>query len=141
MNIGTIEAELSDINRKFSLAEYEKLKPSQKATFKQQLKEAIAKLRRSYVVAMMDDDYLFEFAGTKANYTIMQMITDWKELGVRKKNSAIQGNPAQQADLVNRQLEMRKQLIQTLFGSHALFNKVNEKTIAIDQVMLNTIVG
>ena len=141
MNIGTIEAELSDVNRKFSLDEYQKLRPSQKVTFKQQLKETIAKLKKSYVIDMMDDDYLFEIAGTKANYTIMQMITDWKELAFRKKNSAIQGNAAQQADMIQRQMEVRKELIKTLFGTHALFNKVNEKTIAIDQVMLNTIVG
>jgi hypothetical protein len=141
MNINTIENDLSDVNGKFSLAQYEKLKPNEKLTFKNQLKATIEKLKKSYVIAFMDDHYLFELAGAKANFTIMQMVNDWKELSFRKKTSAIQGDAAQQAELMRKQKEIRVELMKKLFGSADLFNKVNEKTIAIDQAVLQKIVG
>ena len=142
MDINSIENDLSDMNGRFSLSAFEKLKPKEKQTFKSQLTAAIERLKKSYVIAMMDDQYLFEVAGAKANYTIMQMMNDWKELAFRKKTSAIQHDAAQQADLVQKQREIRKELLTKLFGSHDhLFNKVNDKTIAIDQVKLQKIVG
>ena len=129
------------MNQRFSLSEYQKLKPTQQLSFKNQLKEAIASLKRNYSVAMMDDEYLFNVAETKANYTIMQLMNELKELTFRKKTSAIQGNPAQQAEMVRKQQEIKVQLAKTLFGAHALFNKVDSKTIAIDQTMLRKIIG
>jgi hypothetical protein len=142
MNImNSIENDLLDMNQRFSLSEYQKLKPTQQLSFKNQLKDAIAALKRNYSVAMMDDEYLFTVAETKANYTIMQLMNELKELTFRKKTSAIQGNPAQQADMVRKQQEIKVQLAKTLFGAHALFNKIDSKTIAIDQTMLKKIIG
>ena len=141
MEIKTIENDLSDVNGKFSLAQFEKLKPGERVNFKNQLRATIEKLKKSYVVAVMDDNYLFELAGSKANFTIMQMVNDWKELSFKKKTSAIQGNAAQQADLMQKQRHIREELMKKIFGTVDFFNKVNEKTIAIDQVVLQKIVG
>jgi hypothetical protein len=90
---------------------------------------------------MMDDDYLSKQAGLKANFTIMQMMTDLRELSFKKKTSAIQGDAAQQETLSQKQQELRKQLTKALFGSEGLFNRVDEKTIGVDQNLFQRIVG
>lgn len=135
------DIDLSDVNSKFSITTFEKLRPGQKITFRNQLKEAIAKLKKDFTIDMMDDDYLFKQAGLRANFTVMQMMTELKELSFRKKTSAIQNDAAQQEALTKMQFDLRKQLTKALFGSEGIFNRVNEKTIAVDQNLFQKIVG
>ncbi|RAV99454.1 hypothetical protein [Pseudochryseolinea flava] len=141
MDSNVKDIDLSDVNNKFSIATFEKLKPGQKVTFRNQLKEAIAKLKKDFTIDMMDDDYLFKQAGLKANFTVMQMMTELKELSFRKKTSAIQHDAAQQEALTKMQIDLRKQLTKALFDSDGIFNRINERTIAVDQNLFQRIVG
>jgi hypothetical protein len=130
---------IADFNRRFSVEEYDKLKALQKDSFKNDLKKVLVNLKNIYQVQMLDDEYLFSVVSTKANYSHMQLVNEYRDLIFKQKNTK---DDAKQSSEINSQKEtIRRKLLESIFGSYSLFNRVDEKTIAIKQEILKKMIA
>jgi hypothetical protein len=130
---------IADFNRRFSVEEYDKLKALQKDSFKNDLKKVLVNLKNIYQVQMLDDEYLFSVVSTKANYSHMQLVNEYRDLIFKQKNTK---DDAKQSSEINSQKEtIRIKLLESIFGSYSLFNRVDEKTIAINQEILKKMIA
>jgi hypothetical protein len=136
MNDNVITDTLSDLNRKFSLEEYKRLRPANRATFQSDLKKTLAKLKNGYTIKMLEDDYLFSLTATRASFSMMQMINEYREVSHRLGHS---WNSAQEnAENSRSKREIRDRVLEGLFQSRGLlFNRVDDRTIAVDPDILS----
>jgi hypothetical protein len=136
MNDNVITDTLSDLNRKFSVEEYKRLRQAHRATFQSDLKKTLAKLKGRYTIKMLEDDYLFSLTATRASFSMMQMINEYREVSHRLGHS---WNSAQEnAENSRSKREIRDKVLEGLFQSRGLlFNRVDDRTIAVDPEILS----
>ncbi|MBT1708998.1 hypothetical protein KK062_12225 [Fulvivirgaceae bacterium PWU5] len=136
MNDNVITDTLSDLNRKFSLQEYKNLKPALRVVFKNDLKKAMERLKKGFTIKMLEDDYLFALTATRASFSMMQMINEYREVSHRLGHS---WNSAQEnAENSRSKREIRDRVLEGLFQSRGLlFNRVDDRTIAVDPEILS----
>lgn len=115
------------------------MKPSQRTTFRNELKKTMDSLRKSNAVKVLDDDYLFAITAAHANFSMMQMVNEYRDIMARLKNT--RGDVKQVNDLTRSLMQQRKKVLETLFGDYALFNRVDPKTIAINPEILKVLMG
>jgi len=130
---------ISVFNRRFSVEEYDKLKSVQKGAFKNDLKKALVDLKTLCHIQMLDDEYLFSVVSTKANYSHMQLVNEYRDLIFKQKNT--KDDAQQSAEINSRKETIRRKLLESMFGSYSLFNRVDEKTVAINQEMLKKMIA
>lgn len=130
---------MQEYNKKYSLEEFAKLRPSQRTAFRNELKKLMDSLRKSNAVKVLDDDFLFSVAAAQANFTMMEMVNEYRDLEQRKKNT--RGDQKQVNDLSRSQVVLRKKMLETLFGGYTLFNQVDPKTIAVNPEILKVLMG
>ncbi|MBL0743567.1 hypothetical protein [Chryseolinea lacunae] len=134
-----MEDTLLELNKKFSLEEYKKLKPAQATAFKNNLKQAIGNLKGRHTLKVLDDDYLFSIAATKPSYSMMEMVNDYRELIFKQRNT--KDDRAQTNLLQEKKVDLWKKMLEAMFGGYSLFYVVDKSTIAMNQHILNAIVG
>lgn len=136
MNDNVMTDTLSDLNRKFTLEEYKRLRPAHRTTFQSDLKKTLAKLKNGYTIKMLEDDYLFSLTATRASFSMMQMINEYREVSHRLGHS---WNSAQEnAENSRSKREIRDKVLEGLFQSRGLlFNRVDDRTIAVDPEILS----
>lgn len=130
---------MQEYNKKYCLEEFAKLKPSQRTIFRNELKKTMDSLRKSNAVRVLDDDYLFAITAAHANFSMMQMVNEYRDIIARLKNT--RGDVKQVNDLTKSLMEQRKKVLETLFGDYALFNRVDPKTIAVNPDILKVLMG
>ncbi len=130
---------ISVFNRKFSIEEYDKLKSVQKGAFKKGLKKALEDLKNLCRIQMLDDEYLFSVVSKKANYSHMELVNEYRDLIFKLKNTKDDANQAMKIDL--KKETIRRKLLESMFGSYSLFNRVDEKTVAINLEMLKKMIA
>jgi len=130
---------MQEYNKKYCLEEFAKLRPSQRTAFRNELKKTMDSLRKSNAVKVLDDDYLFSIAAAQANFSMMQMVNEYRDIMARVKNT--RGDVKQVNDLSRSLMQQRKKLLETLFGDYALFNRVDPKTIAVNPDILKVLMG
>ena len=130
---------ISDFNRRFSVDEYDKLKALQKDSFKNDLKKALAYLKNICQIQMLDDEYLFSVVSTKANYSHMQLVNEYRDLIFKQKNT--KDDAKQSSEINSRKETIRRKLLESIFGSYSLFNRVDEKTVAINHEILKKMIS
>lgn len=130
---------ISDFNRRFSIEEYEKLSSLRKHPFKNDLKKALAYLKNLCQIQMLDDEYLFSVVSTKANYSHMQLVNEYRDLIFKQKNT--KDDAKQSSEINSRKETIRRKLLESIFGSYSLFNRVDEKTVAINHEILKKMIS
>lgn len=130
---------ISDFNRRFSIEEYEKLSSLRKHPFKNDLKKALAYLKNICQIQMLDDEYLFSVVSTKANYSHMQLVNEYRDLIFKQKNT--KDDAKQSSEINSRKETIRRKLLESIFGSYSLFNRVDEKTVAINHEILKKMIS
>jgi len=128
-----------DLNKKFSLEEYTQLKRSQTTVYKNNLKQTIGNLKGRHTLKVLDDDYLFSLAASRANYSMMQMVNEYRELIFKQNNT--KDDQKQTSLLQQKKLELRRKMLEALFGAYVLFYGVDKSTIALNPEILNAIIG
>ena len=126
-------------NRKFSIEEYDKLKSVQRSAFKKDLKKALGDLKSLCRIEMLDDEYLFSVVSTKANYSHMALVNEYRDLIFKLKNT--KDDEKQVTEIDFKKETIRRKLLEAMFGSYSLFNRVDEKTVAINQEMLKKMIA
>jgi hypothetical protein len=130
---------MQEYNKKYSLEEFAKLRPAQRTAFRNDLKKLMDSLRKSNAVKVLDDDYLFSVAAAHANFSMMQLVNEYRDLMARLKNT--RGDQKQVNDLSRMLMQQRKKVLEALFGDYALFNQVDPKTIAVNPEILKVLMG
>jgi len=130
---------LLDLNKKFSLEAYAQLKRSQTVVYKNNLKQTIGNLKGRHTLKVLDDDYLFSLAASRANYSMMEMVNEYREI-VFKQNHT-RDDQKQTSLLQQRKHDLRRKMLVALFGAYVLFYSVDQSTIALNPEILNTIIG
>lgn len=128
-----------DLNKKFSLEEYTQLKRSQTTVYKNNLKQTLGNLKGRHTIKVLDDDYLFSLAASRANYSMMQMVNEYRELIFKQNNT--KDDQKQTSLLQQKKLELRRKMLEALFGAYVLFYGVDKSTIALNPEILNAIIG
>ena len=130
---------MQEYNKKYCLEEFAKLRPSQRTAFRNELKKTMESLRKGNAVKMLDDDYLFAIAAAQANFSMMTLVNEYRDIMARLKNT--RGDTKQLNDLTRALMQQRKKVLETMFGDYSLFNRVDPKTIAVNPDILKVLMG
>jgi hypothetical protein len=130
---------IRDLNSTYSLEKYNGLNDKEKAKFKDALSTALTALKKKYTIKLLNDDYLFSLASSKANFKNMEMVNQYRALAENIKNS--HNDNKRISSLKIEQKKIRVDLIAGLLGSYSLFNAPDPKTITINSEILSQIMS